>query len=153
MAVLGGWAVSYERGTPVATPIERRCAFERLERASNSLGRGSNHYRGASLIRNTPLLGPYEGLYLGSYGGSRGRGFLHERGTPAQGLLEINNTQRSKGPKAGLVRQVLGGEGLSAHSICLVSVSEFGGLAKVLDGQGRRVPAQKALPAQKLRRP
>ena len=32
-------------------------------------------YRGTSLIRNTPLLGPYNlASYLGSYGGPRGRG-------------------------------------------------------------------------------
>ena len=40
-------------------------------------------YRGAWLIRNTPLLGPYSKLYLESYGGPReGRVVAYERGTP-----------------------------------------------------------------------
>jgi len=40
-------------------------------------------YRGSSLMRNTTLLGPSLGLYLGSYGGPRGGGAVsYERGTP-----------------------------------------------------------------------
>ena len=31
-------------------------------------------YRGTSLIRNTPLLGPYSSICLGPYGGPRGGG-------------------------------------------------------------------------------
>ena len=39
-------------------------------------------YRGTSLIRNTPLLGPTVGLYLGSYGGPRGGGLFHMSEVP-----------------------------------------------------------------------
>ena len=40
-------------------------------------------YRGTSLIRKRPPLGPTVGLCLGPYGGPMGWEFSYERGTPA----------------------------------------------------------------------
>ena len=48
-------------------------------------------YRGSSLIRNTPLLGPYVWTILGSFGG-RGRGRGKGRGGGrARGRGRVNN--------------------------------------------------------------
>ena len=50
-------------------------------------------YRGTSLIRNTPLLGPYSRtMHLGSYGGPRGGAVSYERGTHVKGLLANKDT-------------------------------------------------------------
>ena len=49
-----------------------------------ALGRGLQ-YRGTSLIRNTPFLGPYSRTtYVGAYGGPRGGAVSYERGTPVR---------------------------------------------------------------------
>jgi len=40
------------------------------------------HYRGTSLIRNTPPYDPTVALCLGTYGDLRGVGVSYERGTP-----------------------------------------------------------------------
>jgi hypothetical protein len=61
MVVLGGRAVSYERGTPVGVGIL---------------------YRGTSLIRNRSPQDPTVGLCLGPYGFPIGGTVAYERGTP-----------------------------------------------------------------------
>ena len=47
---------------------------------------GVKGYRGTSLIRKPPSLDPTVGLYLGSYGGPRGKAVSHERGIPGHAI-------------------------------------------------------------------
>ena len=54
-----------KRARPVSSPVS---AVDEEQQPCN--------YRGTSLIRNAPLLGPYSRLYLGSYGGPRGEGLF-----------------------------------------------------------------------------
>ena len=67
VVVLGGVAVSYERGTPVGGR-GGRCAED------HTLDPNTKSYRGASLIRNSAPLAPYSRTMPRALGGPRGGG-------------------------------------------------------------------------------
>ena len=56
----------------------------------------STLYRGTSLIRNSPPLGPYGSPALGPYGFPRGVGVSFERGTPVSYRLRARRQQPKK---------------------------------------------------------
>ena len=88
MVVLGRWAVSYERGTPVAAVAPCNMTFLWYDSA-----RGHGYYRGTSLIRNSPPPWDHDRALVhvhttfldcaaGGYGGvcAAGRGGIGVRG-------------------------------------------------------------------------
>ena len=53
---------------------------------NNSRNRHGSEYRGTSLIRPPPPVGPYSSPCLGIYGDPRGVSVSYERSTPVAGL-------------------------------------------------------------------
>jgi len=85
-----GMVVSRSATLPLLQSHRERCKIARtLDTISIATRRFtpqevSKGYRGTSLIRIAPPVGPYSNLMQGTYGGPMGLGVSYQRGTPVQ---------------------------------------------------------------------